>query len=432
MVQQTKTATRQQQAPAPQSDASKGQVAVLAPPRILPPAESVLKQYDVTSDGWRALVESIFPAAVSPAAVVMALEYCARRKLDVFKKPVHIVPIWNSRANGGSGGMVETVWPGISELRTTAMRTGQYGGMDVPVFGPTIEETFKGRIKKYGQRGGESYEDVSRDVRYPEWCQITVYRVLAGNRIPFPGPRVYWREAFAYIRNGVAVPNEMWVKRPNGQLEKCAEAAALRRAFPEELGNEMSADEAEAFSTHQARDVTTEGAAVVGAAPAAEPRREDYDETNKGSVPGSSVSPGSEAGQRSGNATPASAAGDPAPQMDAGQPEPAKPVTDVEDLNERDKSVLSDDDDAVPGAPPLFENYTKAGDFFAFADEYLSPEVERTEAEYVAFSTFYYKFIMERLDPNWRSRAVHEAMVDTKRMLDEAMDRAQKRGKAAG
>ena len=35
----------------------------------------------------------------------------------------------------------------------------------------------------------------------------------------------------------------MWANRPVGQLEKCAEAGALRRAFPEEIGNELTAEE---------------------------------------------------------------------------------------------------------------------------------------------------------------------------------------------
>jgi hypothetical protein len=35
----------------------------------------------------------------------------------------------------------------------------------------------------------------------------------------------------------------MWQSRPEGQLEKCAEAAALRKAFPEEIGNDLTAEE---------------------------------------------------------------------------------------------------------------------------------------------------------------------------------------------
>jgi hypothetical protein len=41
----------------------------------------------------------------------------------------------------------------------------------------------------------------------------------------------------------------MWSNRPVGQLEKCAEAGALRRAFPEEIGNALTAEEMEGQQT---------------------------------------------------------------------------------------------------------------------------------------------------------------------------------------
>ena len=41
----------------------------------------------------------------------------------------------------------------------------------------------------------------------------------------------------------------MWSNRPVGQLEKCAEAGALRRAFPEEIGNALAAEEMEGQHT---------------------------------------------------------------------------------------------------------------------------------------------------------------------------------------
>ena len=37
----------------------------------------------------------------------------------------------------------------------------------------------------------------------------------------------------------------MWTKRKRGQLSKCAEAGALRKAFPEEVGNEYTVEEME-------------------------------------------------------------------------------------------------------------------------------------------------------------------------------------------
>jgi hypothetical protein len=74
---------------------------------------------------------------------------CHRQNLDPFKRPVHIVPMWSSVA----GKMIETVWPGISELRTTAFRTGQYAGMPAPDFGPTIARTFTGKAGRGKSKG---------------------------------------------------------------------------------------------------------------------------------------------------------------------------------------------------------------------------------------------------------------------------------------
>ena len=56
--------------------------------------------------------------------------------------------------------------------------------------------------------------------------------------------KVYWEETYASIGK-TDIPNDMWGKRPRGQLDKCVEAAALRKAFPEELGNTYAAEEME-------------------------------------------------------------------------------------------------------------------------------------------------------------------------------------------
>jgi hypothetical protein len=91
---------------------SKGQLMALKPPR-LPYHEAVEERFGIDRAGWKALVEAIYPNAETADAIVMALSYCRARNLDPFKRPVHIVPMWSSVA----GKMIETVWPGISELR---------------------------------------------------------------------------------------------------------------------------------------------------------------------------------------------------------------------------------------------------------------------------------------------------------------------------
>ena len=185
-------------------------------------------------DNMKTAVEAVYPNAETTDAIIMALSYCRARNLDPFKRPVHIVPMWSSAA----GKMIETVWPGIAELRTTAFRTGQYAGMGPPEFGPTLEITLAGSATRGRNKGQER----SITLKVPEWCQITITRELNGKERTFVGPKVYWREAYAKWAD-TEVPNDMWASRPVGQLEKCAEAAALRRAFPEEIGNDLTAEE---------------------------------------------------------------------------------------------------------------------------------------------------------------------------------------------
>lgn len=176
---------------------------------------------------WKVLCEAIYPAAKTPDSIIMALSYCQARKLDPFKRPVHIVPVWDKER----GRMVETVWPGISELRTTAMRTGAYAGCDETAFGPDVT------IKLSGL-----------DVTFPEWAQHTIYRLVAGHRVPIVGPKAFWLENYAPAKRDTQAPNAMWFRRPRGQIEKCAEAGTLRRAFPEELGDVYAAEEMEGKS----------------------------------------------------------------------------------------------------------------------------------------------------------------------------------------
>jgi phage recombination protein Bet len=212
---------------------NKGQLATLKPPR-LPYHDAVQERFGIDRAGWKALVEAIYPNAETADAIVMALSYCRARNLDPFKRPVHIVPMWSSAA----GKMIETVWPGISELRTTAFRTGQYAGMSEPEFGRTLETTFTGSAARGKNKGQER----SITLKFPEWCRVTITRELDSKERTFVGPKVYWQEAYAKWAD-TEVPNEMWANRPVGQLEKCAEAGALRRAFPEEIGNDLTAEE---------------------------------------------------------------------------------------------------------------------------------------------------------------------------------------------
>jgi phage recombination protein Bet len=170
-----------------------------------------------------ALKSSLYPGA-SDQSVDMVLSYCQAAQLDPMTKPVHIVPVWDSKIKG----MRDVVMPGIGLYRTIAARTG-CAGVSEPEFGPDVDAVI----------GGVR-------ITYPQWCRVTVKRRLqTGEIVEFVGKEL-WIENYA-VKGGSEksiAPNAMWTKRPYGQIAKCAEAQALRKAFPE-VGAQPTADEME-------------------------------------------------------------------------------------------------------------------------------------------------------------------------------------------
>jgi phage recombination protein Bet len=202
----------------------------------LPYHDAIGEKFGIDVASWKALCESLYPTAKTTDAVVLALSYCKARKLDIMKKPIHIVPMWNSDLHRE----VETVWPAITEYRITAHRTGQYAGNDPVAFGPDKTMTFKAEVKK-GKMKGRILEAT---LTFPEWAQVTVYRMVEGERVPFHGPQCRFLEYYGMMM-GLQVPNARWQRSPYQMIGKCAEAAALRLGFTEELGNVPVAEEME-------------------------------------------------------------------------------------------------------------------------------------------------------------------------------------------
>ena len=185
---------------------------------------------DITNDElYRVLQTSIYPNA-ELASIKMAVDYCRAAGLDVLQKPVHLVPMWDSKA----GQMRDVVMPGISLYRIQASRTGECAGVSEAEYGPDIE----------GVVGGLK-------IVYPAWCRVIVSRTLANGMIATFSAKEFWMENYA-IKGGKEksiAPNAMWSKRPYGQLAKCAEAQALRKAFPE-LAGAYTAEEMEGKPMH--------------------------------------------------------------------------------------------------------------------------------------------------------------------------------------
>jgi phage recombination protein Bet len=151
---------------------------------------------------WRREQIDLIKATVAVGASDEELQiflYTARRSgLDPLLRQIY----WIKR--GGKG----TIQVGIDGLRSMAARTGSYAGCADALF--------------VGWEG-EAEE-------YPAAATVTVYRLVQGNRCAFTAT-ARWAEYYP----GDDASGAMWRRMPHGQLGKCAEALALRKAFPAEM-----------------------------------------------------------------------------------------------------------------------------------------------------------------------------------------------------
>lgn len=190
------------------------------------------RDMDVATNETRML--EVLRASLYPGAridsVRMVLEYCKAQRLDPFSKPVHLVPI--SVKEGGEWKTRDVIMPGINLYRIRAERAhggGTFLGTSEPEFGPTIT------LKLGGQ-----------DIMFPEWCRVTVKKLVVhgGQQHITEWPaKEFWLENYQTAGRDTAKPNSMWMKRPSGQLAKCAEAQALRKAYPDAVGAEPTFEE---------------------------------------------------------------------------------------------------------------------------------------------------------------------------------------------
>lgn len=126
----------------------------------------------------------------------------ASRGLDPLLKQVHAVKRFDKRQNRET----MAIQVGIDGYRLLADRTGHYAGNDDPTFGSLNAEG------------------------HPTTATVTVWKLVEGTRCPFTAT-ARWAE---YAPGGSQA--FMWARMPHLMLSKCAEALALRKAFPAELG----------------------------------------------------------------------------------------------------------------------------------------------------------------------------------------------------
>lgn len=158
-----------------------------------------------------------------------------KAQLDPFARQIYSV----ARFDGKLGREVRTTQTGIDGFRLIAERTGKYEGQNGPWW--------------CGKDG--IWKDVWVDDAKPLAARVGVWK--AGAREPTWGV-VKWVEyvqTFKDKQTGNLLPTGKWATMPTNQLAKCAEALALRKAFPMELSGLYIEEEMEQAGDDLDKDV---------------------------------------------------------------------------------------------------------------------------------------------------------------------------------
>lgn len=129
---------------------------------------------------------------------------CERRGIHPLDKLLHFTK------RGGKYTPVTS----IDFMRAQAAMSGEMAGSEDPVFGFDEGEEPSGK---------------------PDRATVTVYRMTQGQRFPYTAT-ARWTE---YCPDN----GQMWKRMPHTMLGKCAEALALRKAFPQQLAGLYSREE---------------------------------------------------------------------------------------------------------------------------------------------------------------------------------------------
>lgn len=152
------------------------------------------------------LIKKTVAKGATDLELELFLHACKRTGLDPLMKQIYAI----KRRDRASGGEVMAIQTGIDGYRLIADRTGHYAGSDEPQY-------------------------VIAEDGWPDVASVTVYKMIGGQRCPFSAS-ARWKE---YAQD----TSPMWKKMPFLMLGKCAEALALRKAFPAELSGVYTHEE---------------------------------------------------------------------------------------------------------------------------------------------------------------------------------------------
>lgn len=173
------------------------------------------------------VIKNTIAKGASDEELEMFLCACRRTGLDPFSRQIYSIKYGNSR----------TIQTSIDGFRTIASRNPDYAGQTTTLF--------------CGKDG--VWTEIWTADEYPFAAKVGIYR-KGYQEATFAVAK--WN-SYAQMFNGK--PSQMWAKFPELMLGKCAEALALRKAFPNDLSGLYTNEEmSQASNDIEIHDKTTE------------------------------------------------------------------------------------------------------------------------------------------------------------------------------